>query len=107
MIQILSWFPSICKKSRRSGTFRLLQSSRNALERLLFLQMSVLTFPITFPTNEEFKSTTKEFTVSYVVNFVLLLAFDGDRIRGRRQEPIDFIPFIRRETINMKGVMYF
>src|SRR6266404_8060192 len=77
MSQILSWFPS------------------------------VLTLPITFPTNEEFKSATKEFTISDVVNFVLFLAFDGDRIRGRRQEPIDFIPFIRRKMIDMKGVMYF
>ncbi len=54
MIQILSWFPS------------------------------VLALPVTFPMNEEFKSTTKEFTISYVVNFVLFLAFDGDRIWGRQ-----------------------
>src|SRR6266404_242399 len=76
MIQILSWFPS------------------------------VLTLPITFPTNEEFESTTEEFTVSDVVNFVLFLTIDGDRIRGRQQEPIYFISFICRETIDVKGVMY-
>src|SRR6266403_1608063 len=77
MIQVLSWFPS------------------------------VLTFPITFPTNKEFKSTTKEFTISDMVNFILFLALDGNRIRGRWQEPVDFVPFICRETIDVKSVMYF
>jgi hypothetical protein len=35
---------------------------------------SVFTFSVAFPTDEVFQSATKDFGVSYMVNFVLLLA---------------------------------
>jgi hypothetical protein len=42
---------------------------------------SILTLPITSPVNEVFESATKDFRVSNVVHFILLFAFNGDRVR--------------------------
>src|SRR6266404_5494725 len=68
---------------------------------------SILTFPIARPANEEFESTIKDCTVPNVVDFVLFLAFDCDRVRWGWQEPINFIPFVNRETIDVEDIMYF
>src|SRR6266404_1173688 len=67
---------------------------------------SILAFPIAGPADEEFKSTIKDFTVPNVVDFVLFLAFHCDRIRWGWQEPINLVPFVSRETIDVEVIMY-
>src|SRR6266404_7500377 len=67
----------------------------------------ILTFPIACPADEEFESTIKDFTVPNVVDFVLFLAFHCDRVRWGWQEPINLVPFVSRETIDVEDIMYF
>src|SRR6267378_1642172 len=67
----------------------------------------ILTFPIARPVDEEFESTIKDFTVPNVVDFVLFLAFHCDRVRWGWQEPINLIPFVSREAIDVEDIMYF
>src|SRR6267378_3483130 len=62
---------------------------------------SILAFPIASPADEEFKSTVKDFTVPNVVDFVLFLAFHGDRVRWGWQKPINLVPSVSRETIDV------
>ena len=65
----------------------------------------VFSFTIASPTDEVLKSTTKEFRISDMVNFVLFFAVDCDRIRGRRRQAVYIIPFLRAEVIHMEYIV--
>src|ERR1700761_3860274 len=67
----------------------------------------VLAFTITLPTNEVFESATKDFRVSYMVDFVLLFAFDCDGFWWRWLEAIDFVTPVTTKAIHMKNVVDF
>ena len=62
----------------------------------------VFSFTVASPTDKVLKSTTKEFGISDVVDFVLFFAVNGKRIRGRRHQAVYIIPFVRAEAIHME-----
>ena len=65
----------------------------------------VFSFTIACPPDKILKSTTKEFRISDVVDFVLFFAIDCDWIRGRRRQAVYIVPVVRAEAIHMEDVM--
>ena len=65
----------------------------------------VFSFTVPFPTDKVLKSTTKEFRVSYMVNFVLFFAVDSYWVRRRRRQAVYVVPFIRAEAIHMEDIV--
>ena len=65
----------------------------------------VFSFSIASPTDKVFKSTTKEFRISDMVDFVLFLAVDCYWVRERRRQAVYIVPFVRAEAIHMENVV--
>ena len=66
---------------------------------------SVFSFTVASPTDEVFESTTEEFGISYMVDFILFFAIDCYWIRGRWRQAIYVVPFVRAEAIHMENIM--
>ena len=65
----------------------------------------VFSFTVASPTDKVLKSTTKEFGISDVVDFVLFFAVDCYWVRGRQRQAVYIIPFIRAEVIHMEYIV--
>ena len=65
----------------------------------------VFSFAVASPTDKVLESTTEEFGIPYVVDFILFFAVNCYWVGGRRRQAVYIVPFIRAEAIHMEDIM--